>query len=178
MFFILALSVPLILIAVLPIRCLSGGGQCDADRIELFLSGESLSDHYRPLERLLRNSDVQFLASQPGVTPSRVRQFRAQRRKLFRQYLASLVADFGAVCFLMKALMIQSAMDRPDLYRALRKARLSFFASLFQIEIRLCAHAIGFSGISIETRGLLIAMEAIGSQARMLQFNPAPSPAY
>src|SRR6185295_3139463 len=51
-------------------------------------------ERYEPMKRLLSSDDLDFLKSRPGVQPKMVRQFKAQRRKVFRAYLQDLAADF------------------------------------------------------------------------------------
>jgi hypothetical protein len=156
-------------------RRLTRGGNCDVNRIEMFLSGEPIADHYRPLERLLQKTDVEYLSSRPGMTAAKIRDFRTQRRKIFRQYLSGLVSDFGALCFLVKALMVQSAVDRPDLARSLRRAKTTFYRAVIRIQFNLLIQAVGFSEVTIEIGDLTRALEAMGAQARMLQLSSAPT---
>jgi len=170
-----ALVVCLCLVALLAVRLLTRGGQCDVNRVELFLSGEGIADHYRPLERLLQKTDWQYLAAQPGMTSSRIRAFRAKRRQVFRQYLSSLIADFGALCFLVKGLMVQSSVDRSDLAHSLSKLRNAFYWAVATTHFSLFLHAIGFSTVTIEVGSLTRALEALTAQARMLQLSAEPS---
>jgi hypothetical protein len=156
-------------------RRLTRVSRCDVDRIELFLSGEPVADHYRPLERLLQRTDWEYLSAQPGMTSSKIRQFRSQRRKLFRQYLSSLAGDFGSLCFLVKALMVQSSVDRPDLAQSLSKAKTTFYAAMVRIQLHLLVHAVGFPTVAIEVGDLTRALEAISAQARILQVSAEPT---
>lgn len=173
LFFALLLLVSLS--ALLVGRWLMRGAHCDVDRIELFVSGEPIANHYRPLERLLLQTDWQYLSRQPGMTSARIRQFRTQRRKLFRQYLSSLIGDFSAICMLIKALMVQSSEDRPDLSRSLSRAKTAFYMAIVGIHLRLLVHAVGFPSITIEVGDLTRALEAISAQARMLQLSSEPT---
>jgi hypothetical protein len=173
LFFALLMSVSLI--ALLVGRRLTRGSQSDVHRLELFLSGEPIADHYRPLARLLQKTDWAYLSSQPGMTPGRIRQFRAQRRKLFRQYLSSLVEDFGALCLLVKAMMVQSSVDRPDLSKALSKIRTTFYLAVMRIHCHLLLQAVGFADVAVEAGELLRSLEALIAQARTLQLSSAPS---
>jgi hypothetical protein len=173
LFFALLMSVSLI--ALFAGWRLTRSSHSDVHRIELFLSGEPIADHYRPLGRLLAKTDWQYLAAQPGMTQSRIRQFRAQRRKLFRQYLSGLVSDFGSLCFLVRALMVQSAVDRPDLHQSLSQIRTAFYKAVVMIHFHLLIHAAGFSNVTIEAGELTRALEALSAQARMLQLSASPS---
>jgi hypothetical protein len=154
---------------------LTSSSQSDVHRIELFLSGEPIADHYRPLGRLLQNTEWQYLSAQPGMSQTRIRQFRAQRRKLFRHYLSNLTSDFGSLCFLVRALMVQSPVDRPDLHRSLRTIRNAFYMAVFKIHVRLFVHAVGLSTVTIEAGELTRALEALSAQARTLQLSSAPA---
>jgi len=171
----LALVICFSLIALLAVRLLTRGSQCDVNRIELFLSGEGIADHYRPLERLLQKTDWEYLSSQPGMTSAKVRRFRAERRRIFRQYLSHLIADFGALCFLVKALMVQSAVDRSDLAVTLSRTRNAFYWAVATTHLSLMAHAVGFPTVKIEVGSLTRALESISAQARTLQLSAAPS---
>jgi hypothetical protein len=170
-----ALLITVSLIALFAGWRLTRNSHSDVHRIELFLSGEPLADHYRPLGRLLQKTDWKYLAAQPGMTQARIRQFQAQRRKLFRQYLSSLISDFGSLCFLVRALMVQSAVDRPDLHQSLSSIRTAFYKSVVAIHFHLLIHAAGFSNITIEVGELTRAIEALSAQARMLQLSSSPS---
>lgn len=177
MVLLLAILVILSLLALAVARWLTGGSDTSENRIELILSGDSFSDRYRPMERLLCESDWKFLSTQPGFTSSRIREIRAKRRNLFRRYLNCVNGDFGAMCVLVRALMVQSATDRPDLARALFRIRVSFFYTLLKIQLRLAAHAVGVPAIHIDVQALTSTLEQIGSCARSLQLAAEPSPA-
>ena len=169
LFFVLLLMVSLVVFLIG--RGLSRVGQSDAHRVELLLSGEALTDHYRPLEKLLQKTDSQYLSAQPGVTEALVRHFRSQRRKIFRQYLSSLVSDFGVLCFLVQSLMVQSAIDRPDLSIALRKLRTAFYFAVVKVHFRLLVDATGFPPVSIDARDLIRVFDSLSAQARTLQIS-------
>lgn len=173
LFFALLMSVSLI--ALFAGWRLTRSSHSDVHRIELFLSGDAIADHYRPLGRLLQNTDWKYLSSQPGMTQGRIRQFRAQRRKLFRQYLSNLVADFGSLCFLVRAMMVQSSVDRPDLHRSLSRIRNTFYMAVLSVHFRLLIHATGLTDTTIELGELMRALEALSAQARMLQLSSTPS---
>jgi hypothetical protein len=175
MLFSLALVICFSLIALLAVRRLTRGSQCDVNRIELFLSGEVIADHYRPLEKLLQKTDWQYLSRQPGMTPAKVRRFRAERRRIFRQYLSHLISDFGALCFLVKALMVQSAVDRSDLAQTLSRTRKAFYWAVATTHLSLLAHAVGLTPVNIEVGSLTRALESLSAQTRMLQLSSAPS---
>ena len=155
-------------------RLLTGSPESDAHRMERILSGEAIAGWYRPMERLLREDDWRYLAARPDVSPARIRQMRARRRDLFCAYLRSLTGDFSAICLVVRALIVQSSADRPDLARALSAARRSFYYTLFRVRLCLIAHYFGVSGVRIDVSGLTRTLEALAAQARTLQLGPEP----
>jgi hypothetical protein len=175
MLLFIALLMSMSLVALFAGWRLTRSSHSDVHRIELFLSGEAIADHYRPLGRLLQKTDWKYLSSQPGMTRVRIRQFRAHRRKLFRQYLSNLISDFGSLCFLVRALMVQSAVDRPDLHQSLSRIRIAFYKTVVTIHFHLLVHAVGFSNVTIEAGELMRALETLSAQARILQLSSAPS---
>jgi hypothetical protein len=145
----------------------------DSKRFEAILSDDRIAYRYRPMERLLRESEWAYLASQPGFEPSRVRAVKSERRKVFRAYLKCMSADFASVCYLIRVLMIQSPIARPDLARAIGKFRLRYALALLRIEFRLLAHAAGVTSVQIDVSGLTSSLEQLAAQVRSLQVAPA-----
>ena len=66
--------------------------ECDPDWLANFSTAT-----YRPMQRLLSDTDLKYLASQPGITASTVKQLRRERRRIFRAYLRNLVPRFPSV---------------------------------------------------------------------------------
>jgi hypothetical protein len=135
--------------------------------VSALLSDESLTTRYRPMERLLRESEWEYLQNQPGFSPARLRTVKAERRKLFRGYLRSLSSDFAVVCQLLRIVMVQSSVARPDLAVALGKFRLQYSVALIKIEFRLMAHALGISSIQIDVSNLVRSLDELGTQLRL-----------
>ncbi len=90
-------------------------------------------------------SDLDFLRAQPGFKPCIEDRHRAQRSRLFREYLRNLDEDFGNICAALKVLMVQSQHDRPDL--ALGPWGLTV------VQLRLLCYRYGFG--TVDTGGLL-----------------------
>jgi hypothetical protein len=145
----------------------------DATRFDAILSDEPITSRYRPMERLLRESDWEYLAAQPGFDSARIRAVKSERRKLFRGYLRCMSADFASVCYLIRVLMVQSPVSRPDLAQALGRFRVQYAVALLKIEFRLCAHAMGISSVRIDVSSLTRSLEQLGAQVRSLQVMPA-----
>ncbi len=125
---------------------------------------------YRPMERLLREEDFQFLAAQPGYTPRLGRRFRSERRRLFRGYLRSLGKDFRQVTLACHSLLIHSADDRKDLASAILRQRLTFRLAMLGVEGRLLLHAAGVG--TVDVSGLVESLETMQEQIRSMVSMP------
>ncbi len=159
-----------VIVAVIAVRLapmFGGNSQC----LEMLLSDESLADRYRPMGRLLQENDWTYLASQPGFSASQIRAIRSRRRLLFRKYLSCLSGDFASICLMIRALMVQSQVSRPDLAKALFRCQLTFAVSLLRVESALLSHAIGFRAIQVDVSGLLRMLEEIGGEVRGLRMS-------
>src|SRR5580693_9260893 len=80
------------------------------------------ADRYRPMLRLLSDEDLNFVPAKSGLR----RSLRARRRELFRSYLRCLARDYAHLLAGVRAVMVQSGMDRPELAHALAKNRTLF----------------------------------------------------
>ncbi len=114
---------------------------------------------YRPMERLLNEADFEFLARQPGYDPRIARKLRAERRRIFRGYLHSLIGDFSALVHLAQLAAVHSAEDRPDLASAIFRLRLNFFWNVAVAEIRLALAPLPLG--SIDAKRLIGALASV-----------------
>jgi len=121
---------------------------------------------YRPMERLLSNEDYSFLASQPGFDKRTLRRMRAERRKLFRGYLACLSRDFSLVGAALRLMMMYSAQDRPDLAGILYKQQALFALRMLAVQWRLFLHVCGWG--TVDVSGLVRAMESMRMELRQM----------
>ena len=104
---------------------------------------------YRPMARLFAEEDYEFLACHKGYNPRMARQFRRERRRVFRSYLDRLKRDFGQLEAAIKLCMIMSREDRPDLAKALLKRRLVFTYALMVVEWHLALHSLGLGTVDV-----------------------------
>jgi hypothetical protein len=131
------------------------------------LSQESLGARYRPMFRLLDESDCGFIASGfPGN--SNLRRFRAERRSLFRVYLRNLGADHARIVGAIRDLLVQSQLDRPDLAKALYRCQLMFAMAMIMVEFKLQLHALGIG--TVDVRSLVAAVEGLQLQLQDMVF--------
>ncbi len=121
---------------------------------------------YHPMLRLLADDDLEFVAGNPKLT----RMLRADRRRIFRRYLACLTKDYGRLLEGIRLVMVQSSVDRPDLARALAKNRVLFALAVTRIEFRLALHAAGIGTVDIS--GVVEAFDRLREHAATLA--PAP----
>ena len=130
------------------------------------------SDRYRPMERLLDETEHARLRGSPACTRQMLRRLRSSRIKVFRGYLACLSKDYTRVCSAIKLVLVQSAQDRPDLAGLLVRQRASFTLHLMLAELRLRLYALGVGRVDVvrlvaaldsmrlQLHGLLLATEA------------------
>jgi len=121
-------------------------------------------DRYRPMERLFSDEDYRFLADQPGYSPRLARRLKAERRRIFRQYLRSLGRDFNRLYTAARFLILQSPEDRPDLVTALLRQRLVFRYAMAVVHWRLALQTLGIG--TVDVSGLVRALEQMGQQFR------------
>lgn len=126
---------------------------------------------YRPMERLLIEEDLEFLATQPGYTPALGRHLRAERRKVFLAYLRNLTRDFERLHRAARVLLLSAPEDRPDYAAALIRQRIAFERALVVVRCRLVVSRI--SGSAIDVSGLMDALESMNAQVRSLAAAPA-----
>jgi hypothetical protein len=110
---------------------------------------ELSTDRYRPMLRMLEDTDFQFLRSQKGFTPEMARRLRRQRVHAFREYLRLLQADFGRVSVALRVILAHSASDRPELAALLFQRRLTFTYALIGIHFRLVLFRLGISHVDV-----------------------------
>jgi len=97
---------------------------------------------YRPLERLLDPADFEFLRRR-GVSETKIKKMRAERRRIYRLCLRNLAYDFNQIHRGVNLVLIQSNVDRPELAAELAKQKLTFYRNLLTAEFRLTLNAFG-----------------------------------
>ncbi len=128
---------------------------------------------YRAMERLLDDTDRDFLHSQPGISRSVEKKFRAARVTLFRAYMRQLSQDFHRVCQALKVLMVHSKVERHDLAGLILKQQFHFSATMLSTEVRLVLYNWGWAGV--DTQVLLAPLTAVRTQLQSLAAIADPS---
>ena len=101
-------------------------------------------ERYRPMLALLDDwRDLEFLCRQPGFDRRMAVRLRRQRCQIFRGYLDSLADDFRKICGTLRVLMVNSAVDRPDLASALTRKQSEFRLCMLRARWRLLLYRWG-----------------------------------
>jgi hypothetical protein len=138
------------------------------------LSWNSAAARYRPMLWLLDESDCRLIAA-AFRGDSQLRRIRSGRRSLFRIYLRDLGADHARLVREIRAVLIASERDLPDLAKALYRCQAMFFLAMMSIEVKLQLHALGVG--TVDARSLVRAVDALQLQLQDLVFVRAVGPA-
>ncbi len=113
------------------------------------------TNRYKPMLRLLADSDLGFAAANPKLRG----KIRSQRRECFRGYLRCLTKDYARLLSGVRGMMVESGVDRPDLAKALARNRALFAFALCRIELHLQLHALGIGKVDVS--GLVEALDSL-----------------
>ena len=150
--FLLAVIALVLLVVVRKLTGPATVAECDPDWISNFSVAR-----YRPMMRLLDDTDYKFLEGQPGYSKKFVQRLRSQRRAIFRAYLRNLVRDFHRLHLAARMILIYAPQDRPDLAMTLMKQRLLFSVAILSVEFRLILHGLGLG--TVDVRNLIGALD-------------------
>ncbi len=104
---------------------------------------ELSAERYRPMLRLLDDSDIRFLCRQPGFNQKMAARLRRQRCRIFASYLRSMQEDFRKVCHALRIVMVNSACDRPDMAAVLARKQVTFRMLMLRARWRLFLYRRG-----------------------------------
>jgi len=121
---------------------------------------------YRAMERLLEETDYQYLASKSGNNKKLEKQLREKRVRIFHAYINCLSQDFTRICKAIKKIMVDSQVDRPDLAGLLMKQHFLFTLTASTIEFRLLLYNFGLG--TPDGRDLVDSLDAMCAQLRTL----------
>jgi len=128
---------------------------------------------YRAMERLLDDTDRDFLHAQPGASRSVEKKFRRARVTLFRAYMHQLSDDFHRVCKALKTLMVHAPVERHDLAGLILKQQFRFTVTMMTTEVRLVLYSWGWAAVNAEA--LLEPLTALRAQLQSLAAIADPS---
>jgi hypothetical protein len=104
---------------------------------------------YYPMEGLLAEEDFRFLSRQPGFDFSLYRKLRADRLRIFRQYLNRLIGDFNRLHAVARFLVAQGNEDHSDVAGQLILLRLRFSVSVLRVEASYLLCRFGWRSVAI-----------------------------
>jgi hypothetical protein len=99
----------------------------------------------------LESKDISFLVEHPALATTIIRELQGERRRLLREYLRSLRYDFNLTCAAIKAAIVASSQDRPDLVETLFKQQVRFKLRLMWAECSMIIEAIGLVAVDSDT---------------------------
>jgi hypothetical protein len=132
---------------------------------------ESFSlDSFAPMERLLDQSDFEFLAQQPGYRPEIGARLLKERKKLFLGYLRLLIGDFNRLLRIARLMIVYSAEDRSEFAKVLWRQQTTFYFAVCAVRLRVALYPLGWT--SLDVSRLMQALENMRSQVAQLGFQP------
>ncbi len=121
---------------------------------------------YKAMERLLEQTDYQYLAAKSGDNNKLQKRLRDRRVRIFSSYLNCLSQDFTRICNAIKKIMVDSQVDRPDLAGLLMKQHFIFSLTVLSIEIRLVLYNFGWG--TPDGRSLVRSLDNMSAHLRTL----------
>lgn len=112
---------------------------------------------YLPMRRLLNGADQAFVQRQQQNGGGTLREFRAERRMLFRLYLKDLQSDFARLSFGAKRAILAATEDQSDQVSSLIRLEWNFRKAVWMAHGQIFMHACGFS--PADASGLIDALQ-------------------
>lgn len=101
------------------------------------------SFRYLPMRRLLSSEEEEFWMQSTVGSECRRAAFRAERRHLFRQYLALIAADFARLSQGVRLAVVHASEDRSADIEQLLRLEWSLRKLLWQAQFSLMFHWLG-----------------------------------
>ena len=127
---------------------------------------------YAVMQNLLHSREVDFLR-ESGVSAGTIRNFRCQRRRIFRVYLRNLERDTTRLFRYAEHIVREASAESPELAERLTRARLRFRMAFWTLRWRLLLHLMGADAVDVSAAlgsasDLLAALRTTGSAQRSL----------
>jgi hypothetical protein len=127
-------------------------------------------ENFSPMERLLDQSDFEFLSRQPGYRPEIGARLLKERKQLFLSYLRLLIGDFNQLLRIARLMIVHSTEDRGDFAKALWRQQVTFYFSVCAVRVRVALYPLGWT--SLDVSRLTSALENMRNQVAQLGFQP------
>ena len=135
---------------------------------------ESFSlDSFSPMERLLDQSDFEFLSRQPGYRPEIGARLLKERKQLFLSYLRILIGDFNQFLRIARLMIVHSTEDRAEFAKVLWRQQVNFYLAVCAVRVRVALYPLCWT--SLDVSKLTRALENMRNQVAQLGFQPMPA---
>lgn len=101
------------------------------------------SFRYLPMRRLLSAEEEAYWLRSTAGSQQSVSAFRAERRRLFREYLRLMAADFRCLSQGLRSAIVHASEDQSEEISRLIRLEWSVRRLLWQAELRLMFHWLG-----------------------------------
>jgi len=121
---------------------------------------------YEPMARLFSEEDLRFVEAQPGYTPEMGREFRRERRRIFRSYLRELAGDFNRLHTRARAIAASLPAEHSALVGSLMRLQCRFWYEMAVLRLSL---SLGWMGMrTIHVGGLVHAVVSMQAEVSRL----------
>ncbi len=106
-------------------------------------------EKYAPMERLVHDTDYEFLSRQRGFEPAIAKRLMNERKRIFREYLRHVRVDFHRLVELAEIMVVHSYEDQAALASEVWRQRRQFYWTLSMVELSflLAPFGVQVSGI-------------------------------
>lgn len=127
-------------------------------------------DSFSPMERLLDQSDFEFLSRQTGYRPEIGARLLKERKRLFLGYLRLLNGDFNQLLRIARLMIVHSTEDRAAFAKVLWRQQVTFYLAICAVRVRVALYPLGWA--SLDVSKLIRALENMRDQVAQLGFQP------
>lgn len=129
------------------------------------------SFRYLPMRRLLSREEEEYWMESTEGSPYRRDEFRAERRRMFREYLKLIGSDFGRLSQGVRLSMVHAADDRSADITRLVNLEWSLRKLLWQAELTLMFHWLGVK--PVDATELINALQGFEFSLREIRLSGA-----
>jgi hypothetical protein len=134
---------------------------------------EFSSFRYLPMRRLLASEEETFWMESTESSPARLAEFRAERRRLFRQYLQLISSDFSRLSQGVRLSIVHAPDDRSAEISHLLNLEWSLRKLLWKAEANLMFHWLGIK--PIDATQLINALQGFEFSLREIRLAGSPA---
>lgn len=132
---------------------------------------EFSSFRYLPMRRLLSEDEEEYWMQSTAGSRFQREEFRAERRRLFREYLRLISADFACLSQGVRLSVVHAAEDRSEEISQLLSLEWSLRKLLWKAQIGLMFHWLGVK--PVDATQLINALQGFEFSLREIRLNGA-----